>query len=331
MKIIEYFTSENPEHWLAEIGKSDWDVGQYLYRLLRDRRLKELAGRTALVPLLVDEETNRLVSFCTFAPLDDIQPTNLSPWIGFVYTFPEYRGHRYAGQLIAYAESLATIMGKEYSYISTGHKGLYEKYGYTFLEMQTDLGGEKSRVYRKALQIDGEEKALRMARGEKWKAEIVKKAKENLDMTAICGFSCKHCFLGEWCGGCRSVFCCCSYGNLSPDGKCPNVRCCEGKGLDGCYACGELTQCTVGFYTPENDGAAASKAQALFIRKYGKEALFRVHDRLHETYDFQKTQEILGQSVETGLGILEECWNCILIESFPAPLREKQENSEGER
>ncbi len=306
MKIIEYFTSEEPEHWLEEIGKSDWGAGQHLYRLLRDRQLKELTGRTALVPLLIDEETNRLVSFCTFAPLDDIQPTNLSPWIGFVYTFPEYRGHRYAGQLIACAESLATIMGKEYTYISTGHRGLYEKYGYTFLEMQTDVGGEQSRVYRKALQTDGEEKALRMTRGGKWKAEIVKKARENLDMTAVCGFSCKHCFLGEWCGGCRSVFCCCSYGTLSPDGKCPNVACCEEKGLDGCFACPALMECTVGFYAPDNDGAAACKAQALFIRKYGKEALFRVHDRLHETSDFRKTQEVLGQSVEIGLGILEE-------------------------
>ena len=54
MKIIEYFTSENPEHWLTEIGKSDWDAGQYLYELLRDHRFKALAGRTALVPLLID-------------------------------------------------------------------------------------------------------------------------------------------------------------------------------------------------------------------------------------------------------------------------------------
>ena len=85
-------------------------------------------GETALVLMLAEGE--RLVSFCTFAPLDDIQPTELSPWIGFVYTFPEYRGHRYAGILLEYAESLACVMGKEYTYISTGHTGLYEKYGY---------------------------------------------------------------------------------------------------------------------------------------------------------------------------------------------------------
>ncbi|MGM9659996.1 MAG: GNAT family N-acetyltransferase [Faecousia sp.] len=309
MKIIEYFTSDNQSHWLKEIQKSDWEAGQYLFTLLRDGKLKDLVGQTALVPMLIEEETQKLVSFCTFAPLDDIQPTQLTPWIGFVYTFPEYRGHRYAGKLMAFAESLATIMGKEAVYISTGHTGLYEKYGYEFYQILKDVGGEDSRVYRKALQMEGKEKAARMDQGGRWKAEIVSAAKKDLDMTAVCGFSCKHCFLGQWCGGCRSVFCCCSYGTLFPGEKCPNVACCEEKGLDGCYACEQMETCNVGLYTPDNDGAAASKAQAMFLRKYGKGALFQVHDRLHETYDFEKTQEILGQAVEEGLRILEECWH----------------------
>lgn len=309
MKMIEYFTSDNQAHWLEEIRKSDWGAGQFLYSLLRDGKLKDVAGQTALVPMLVEEETGKLMSFCSFAPLDDIQPTSLTPWIGFVYTFPEFRGHRYAGILLDYAESLATVMGKEFIYISSTHTGLYEKYGYEFDQILKDVGGEDSRVYRKALQSEGAEKNARMERGGRWKAEIVAAAKKNTDMTAVCGFSCRHCFLGEWCGGCRSAFCCCGYGTLFPGEKCPNVKCCEEKGLDGCYACEDLEGCTVGFYTPDNDGAAASKAQAMFLRKYGKEALFRVHDRLHEQYDFQKTQQILGQSPEEGLRILEECRN----------------------
>ena len=55
------------------------------------------------------------------------------------------------------------------------------------------------------------------------------------------------------------------------------------------------------------DGAAACKAQALFIRKHGKEAFFRVQDALHTLYDFEKTQQLLGQSVAGGLKILEDC------------------------
>ena len=148
-----------------------------------------------------------------------------------------------------------------------------------------------------------------MEQGSRQKAEIVAVARKNVDMTAFCGFSCDHCFLGQWCGGCRGVFCCCSYGTLYPGGKCPNVACCQEKGLEGCYACDQLEECATGFYTPENDDAAACKAQALFIRKYGKTDHFQVLDRLHQKYDFRKTQEILGQSVEEGLRLLEECRN----------------------
>ena len=196
-------------------------------------------------------------------------------------------------------------MGREYIYISTNHTGLYEKYGYEFFQMDKDIGGEDSRVYRKALSVEGPDKDRRNENGGKWKAEIVKEARKGVDMTAYCGFSCNHCFLGEWCGGCRSVFNCCSYGALFEKGKCPNIACCQEKGIDGCYECEELDGCSKGFYQPDNDGANACKAQAMFIRKYGKEKFFRTHDKLHEKYDFKKTQEILGTSVEEGLKILE--------------------------
>lgn len=303
MEIIEYFTAENKKHWLEEIKKSDWSAGQFLYHLLNEDRLKDVVGATALVPMLTDGE--HLVSFCTFAPLDDIQPTNLTPWIGFVYTFPEYRGHRYAGLLLDYAESIATVMGHEYIYISTGHTGLYEKYGYEFYKIEKDIEGGDSRVYRKALATDGPEKDRRFENGGKWKAEIVKAARQNVDMTAYCGFSCNHCFLGEWCGGCRSVFSCCSYGTLHDMGKCPNIVCCQEKGIEGCYECSELKDCTKGFYRTDNDGAGACKAQAMFIQKHGREKFFKVHDKMHETYDFKKTQEILDTDAEEGLRILE--------------------------
>ena len=85
------------------------------------------------------------------------------------------------------------------------------------------------------------------------------------------------------------------------------MECCKEKGIDGCYECSELEVCAKGFYQPDNDGANACKAQAMFIKKYGKEKFFRAHDKLHEKYDFKKTQEVLGTSVEEGLKILEEC------------------------
>ena len=55
MKIIEYFTTENKEHWLKEIKKCDWEAGQYLHQLLSENSLKQKLGGTALVSMLVDE------------------------------------------------------------------------------------------------------------------------------------------------------------------------------------------------------------------------------------------------------------------------------------
>ena len=41
------------------------------------------------------------------------------------------------------------------------------------------------------------------------------------------------------------------------------------------------------------------------IRKYGKEKLLHVHDKLNEVYDFKKAQELLVTDAKTGLKILE--------------------------
>ena len=304
MKVIEYFTSADRAHWLEQIGQSEWDAGQYLASLLREDRLKETVGETALVLLLTNG--SELVSFCTLAPLDDVQPTTLGPWIGFVYTFPAYRGHRRTGLLLEHAESLAAIMGREAVYISTGHTGLYEKYGYVFERMDTDVSGGETRIYRKALRAEGAEKERREAMGGELKGRIVAAARQGIDPVAVCGFSCDHCFLGQWCGGCRSCFNCCSFGTLFDKGKCPNIVCAKKRGVEGCFACEALEGCRIGFYADGNDGANACKAQALFIRRHGKKTFLRVQDELHRLNDFKKTQEILSEDVGEAIDLLEE-------------------------
>ena len=151
MKITDYFASDDKEHWLNEIKRSDWSAGQFLYELLCNHRLKELCGERTKVLLLTDGDA--LVSFCTYAEQDDIREPALTPWVGFVYTFPEYRGKRRMGKLLDRAYELAKDEGHEYIYISTGETGLYEKYGYSFWSLMKDMNGEDSRVYR--MRIEG--------------------------------------------------------------------------------------------------------------------------------------------------------------------------------
>ena len=45
----------------------------------------------------------------------------------------------------------------------------------------------------------------------------------------------------------------------------------------------------------------------MYIRKHGKKALLKAHDRLHEKYDFAAAQALLGRDCAEGLRILEEC------------------------
>lgn len=147
MTILEYFDCEDQGHWLEEIGKSDWRAGRYLYELLKEHRLKQEYGRGTRLLLLT--EGDRLIAFCTYAERDEIPEPEPTPWAGFVYTFPAYRGHRYMGILLAYAESLARAEGRSFLYISTGEIGLYEKYGYSFQKIMKDRHGEDTRVYRR--------------------------------------------------------------------------------------------------------------------------------------------------------------------------------------
>lgn len=101
------------------------------------------------------------------------------------------------------------------------------------------------------------------------KKALVAEGREGLNPLAYCGFNCNHCFLGEWCGGCRSSYNCCSYGTLFEDNVCPNVACAKDRQLEGCYNCPDLDHCKKGFYSKEDEHVA--KAAALFIREYGAE------------------------------------------------------------
>ncbi|MCR5295949.1 MAG: DUF3795 domain-containing protein [Clostridiales bacterium] len=136
------------------------------------------------------------------------------------------------------------------------------------------------------------------------KEKLCQKARKGADPIAYCGLSCNHCFLKDWCGGCRTTYNACSDAKSSPDGIRPNTACCREKGIDGCWECEDLTGCRKGFYA--YDDINAIKAMALFIRKHGKKELAAVLDRLHQQYHFQKIQEVLGEELEHGLTILEQ-------------------------
>ena len=149
MEIISFYETARQTHWLNELGKCDWRAGAYLCELLSNNTFYNVVGEGSKLLLLTDGD--KLISFCTFAKKDEIQTDELSPWIGFIYTFPEYRGHHYIGLLFEEIESLAKKQNISAVYISTDHIGLYEKYGFDYLAQMESIYGELSRVYVKQI------------------------------------------------------------------------------------------------------------------------------------------------------------------------------------
>lgn len=139
----------------------------------------------------------------------------------------------------------------------------------------------------------------------KIKLALVAEAREGQNPLAVCGFNCDHCFMGQWCGGCRSSYNCCSYGTLFKGNLCPNVSCAKEKGVEGCYQCAELEACKKGFYEKEDQHVA--KAAALFIREYGQEASERALQNVNQ--QAEKTGKTLekAESVEAAFELLKSC------------------------
>ncbi|BBF43051.1 hypothetical protein lbkm_1737 [Lachnospiraceae bacterium KM106-2] len=140
-------------------------------------------------------------------------------------------------------------------------------------------------------------KGARISRCNEIKAALVKEARKGMEPVSYCGHHCDYCFLGQWCGGCRSDYNCCSFATLFEDKQCPNVFCAKIKSLEGCYQCEELSSCKVGYYGKEEEYVA--KATALFIKEYGldcyKATLKRcVEEKVGYPKDFDATGSVEG-------------------------------------
>lgn len=149
MHIIDYFESGDQAALLAQIEACDWSAAKFLAELLQKGTVYETLGGWADIYLLMDGDT--LVSFATLAAQDAVRDETMVPWIGFVFTQPEYRGHHYAGKILAHAEAVAAGRGYKQVYIATDYVNLYEKYGYTYQENRIDCWGDDMRVLYKAL------------------------------------------------------------------------------------------------------------------------------------------------------------------------------------
>lgn len=149
MVIKEYFSCKNNREYLKQIESYDWSAAKFLAKIIKEDRFEQTLGGWAKLFLLVDNDA--LVSFVTFSSQDCIADPDMTPWLGFFHTAPKYRGNRYGKVLIDGVCEFARNEGFKAVYLATDHVGLYEKYGFEYLESRTDIYNEQSRIYIKAL------------------------------------------------------------------------------------------------------------------------------------------------------------------------------------
>ncbi|MBQ8787591.1 MAG: GNAT family N-acetyltransferase [Oscillospiraceae bacterium] len=147
MEIFDYFSNEQ-RSWIDKIRVCEWSAAKFLADLLEQNTFHKSLGNGSLF-IMADGE--KLVSFCTLTHRDCIKDDNLFPWIGFVFTAPDYREKRYSSEVIEAACSRASRQGFDKVYLATDHVGLYEKYGFIYMESRTDIYGEESRIYCRQL------------------------------------------------------------------------------------------------------------------------------------------------------------------------------------
>lgn len=151
MKIVEFnsLTAAEKANFADQMSQCDWDAGRYLAWMLKEGKLQECCGSYADAYFIVEGDT--LCSFCTYADFDEIESDTMKPWMGFVYTFPQFRGHRFSGVLADYTANKAAADGFKKLYVSSEEKGLYEKYGFTFIETMHSVHGYDTGVFVREL------------------------------------------------------------------------------------------------------------------------------------------------------------------------------------
>ncbi len=146
MRVIDFYKSEMKEKFLTQLRKCKWTFSEILIKLIDNDNFYQKLGENSKLLLLVDKDDS-IVSFLTVSERYIIENGDLKPWIGFVYTFPKYRGHKYSGVLIEKACEIVKERGFNKIYIATEHTGFYEKYGFNFIENRVTIYNTNARIY----------------------------------------------------------------------------------------------------------------------------------------------------------------------------------------
>ena len=139
--IFEKIVSWNYEWWGKKTGKSMDAVKCYIEHSVNSEKLPQT---------FVALDNGEVVGMYQLSMNDDLfgRP-DIYPWLINVYVAPEHRGKQICRILMDTVKEHAKKAGITTLYLYTSHVGLYEKFGWEFMEFVDtfEMNAEKERLY----------------------------------------------------------------------------------------------------------------------------------------------------------------------------------------
>ena len=135
-------THKKWERTAAFAEKCSWGAGKKLAELRRKDFFKDWERVFAAF------EDDEPVGFCTLTEKDELDPKYpYTPLIGFVFVDEAHRGKRISEKMIGAVLEYAKTIGYDKVYIMSGEKGLYEKYGFSYMGDFESIYGGKDQLF----------------------------------------------------------------------------------------------------------------------------------------------------------------------------------------
>ncbi|MCR4598579.1 MAG: GNAT family N-acetyltransferase [Acetatifactor sp.] len=147
MRIMQVEKStEMAKQLLSFVENCSWEeVKEHVANLIRNWEFTDWETMFAAVA------DGKILGMTSLLKTDYYPLPEIFPWVSCVFVEKAYRGNRISEKLIAKANEYAKMLGFNKTYIPTEYKGLYEKFGYTYLKDIVNYGGGTDRLYVKAL------------------------------------------------------------------------------------------------------------------------------------------------------------------------------------
>ena len=134
------------QEFLHFVANCSWtEVRDHIAGLIREWKFTDWETMFAAV------KDGRVVGMVSVLKTDYYPLPEIFPWVSCVFVEKPYRGQRISKKLIDAANRYAKEQGFTRTYIPTEHKGLYERYGYTYVKDIVNYGGGTDRLYVKNL------------------------------------------------------------------------------------------------------------------------------------------------------------------------------------